>query len=65
VPLARVRDHVRALGYEDVEVVPTDEGGRTFGVEARRAGATAKGRATVDDEGRVTARLSPSHRAFP
>jgi hypothetical protein len=64
-PAARVREHVRTLGYEDVEVVPADAGDRTFAVEARRHGMTVKGRAEVDADGRVQVRVSDARRAFP
>ena len=62
-PEARVREHLRQAGWDDV-VLLSDEPG-AWRVEARRGGALAKGRARLFPDGRVEARLTPPTRAFP
>jgi hypothetical protein len=66
---ARVREHLRRKGWEDVVLLPAPgdapDGTHTWRVEARRHGGLAKGRARLFPDGRVEARLAPPTRAFP
>jgi hypothetical protein len=64
-PSDRIREHLVALGYEDVAVLPPRAAGGAFVCEARREGMPAKGSARVSSDGRVEVRWGAPLRAFP
>ena len=61
----RLREHLRALGYEEVALLGVRGPSGAVAFEARREGMPAKGLARVGDEGVVEVRWSAAHRVFP
>jgi hypothetical protein len=64
-PPDRVREHLLALGCEDVAILPPRATGGAFVFEARREGMPAKGSARLTPDGRVELRWGEPLRAFP
>ena len=61
----RVREHLLALGYEDVAILPPRVSGGALVFEARREGMPAKGSARLTPDGRVELRWGGMLRTFP
>jgi hypothetical protein len=64
-PPERVREHLAALGYEEIAVLSPRAAGGAFPVEARREGMPAKGSARLTPDGRVEVRWGAPLRVFP
>jgi hypothetical protein len=61
----RVREHLEALGLEDVTLVTGESASGMVHYEAREAGMPRKGSARVGEDGRVVLAPRAAHRAFP
>lgn len=64
-PSDRVREHLVALGFEEIAILPARTPGAALLVEARREGMPAKGSARLTPDGRVELRWGAPLRAFP